>query len=80
LASGRVELSRLDGSAFIQTRTVRLLVRKHATYPLVSNAARVRTALIHRPDGDPTGPINRLVGSGLTGYVDFKFISLNHSQ
>jgi hypothetical protein len=63
LASGRVEISRPDGSAFVKThaapngRMVRIVVRTRATCPLVSNAARVRMALIHRPDGDPTDSI-----------------------
>jgi hypothetical protein len=38
-------------------RTIRINIRKHATYPLISKAASVLTTLIHRPDGDPTGAI-----------------------
>jgi len=46
LASGRVKLSRPDGSDFVRMRsapngrTIRILVRTRGTYPLVSNAAR----------------------------------------
>jgi hypothetical protein len=53
------------GSSYVRTRAatngrmVRILVRTHAICPLVSNAARIRTTLIHRPDGDPTCPIYR---------------------
>jgi hypothetical protein len=51
------------GSGYVRThaatngQTVRILVRTHATCPHGSEAVRVRTALIRRPDGDPTGPI-----------------------
>jgi hypothetical protein len=41
-------------------RTVKLTVRTRATCPLVSNAARVQTTLLHRLDGDPTGSIKAL--------------------
>jgi hypothetical protein len=63
LASGRVELSCPDSSNFVWTRaapngrTVRILVRTRTTCLLVPNVVRFRTALIHRPDGDPTGTI-----------------------
>jgi hypothetical protein len=52
------------GSGYVQTRaetngrTVRILFRTHATCPHGSEAVRIRMALIHRPEGDPTGPIN----------------------
>jgi hypothetical protein len=39
-------------------RTVRILIRTRATCLHGFEAARVQTALIHRSDGDPTGPIN----------------------
>jgi len=41
-ASGQVEISHPNGSDFVRTL---------ATFPLFSNAARIRTILIHRPDG-----------------------------
>jgi hypothetical protein len=49
------------GSGYVRTRaatnsrTVRILVRTRATCPHGSEVARVRTALIYRPDGDPKG-------------------------
>jgi hypothetical protein len=61
--SGQVEFSLPDGSAFVwmrvatNGRTVSLPVRTRTTCPLVSNAMRVLTALIHRLDEDPTGSI-----------------------
>jgi hypothetical protein len=45
-------------SAATNGRTVRILVRTRATCPHGSEAVRVRTTLIHLPDGDPTSPIN----------------------
>jgi hypothetical protein len=38
-------------------RTISKTVRTHATCLLFSNAARVRTTLMHRLDGDPTEAI-----------------------
>jgi hypothetical protein len=38
-------------------RRLRLIVRTRETSLLISEAARVRTALIHRLDGDPTEAI-----------------------
>jgi hypothetical protein len=51
-----------DGSSSVG-RTIRLLVRTHATCPHISEAARVRTALMIRPNGDPTGSIYTLVAA-----------------
>jgi hypothetical protein len=51
------------GSGYVRTcaapkgRTIRIDVRTLATCPHGSEAARVRTALIDRPDGDPTEAI-----------------------
>jgi hypothetical protein len=51
------------GSGYVWTRaapngrTIRIDVRTCATCPLIFEAVRVRTALIHRPVGDPTEAI-----------------------
>jgi len=50
-------------SGYVQTRaapngrTIRIDVRTRATCPLISEVARIRTALIHRPNEDPTEAI-----------------------
>jgi hypothetical protein len=51
------------GSGYVRTGTAlndqmtRMDVRTRVICPLIFEAARVRTALIDRSDGDPTGPI-----------------------
>jgi hypothetical protein len=59
-----MELSRPDLSCLTFGRArpasggrLRLIVRMRATSLLISEAARVRTALIYRPDGGPTEAI-----------------------
>jgi hypothetical protein len=55
------------GSGYVWTRaepngrTIKIDVRMRATSLHGSEAARVQTALIHRPDGDPTDAIYTLV-------------------
>jgi hypothetical protein len=43
--------------AVIIVRRYLYIVRTHATFLLLSEAASVRTSSIHRPDGDPTAAI-----------------------
>jgi hypothetical protein len=59
-----MELRRPDGSCLTSGRArptsgerLRLIVQTRGTSLLISEAARVRTALIYRPDGGPTEAI-----------------------